>query len=616
MKYVRALLFGSVVGDALLNFTSLRNFWVVSGAFAGGLFVTKAIHSVEGPRFKRGVSRRKLVMLAAPLNALTILRIDSTSEVFPRLTLLTLGAEDNSEWLGIASTAMFSENNRTSFGLLYHAGLSLMNGLQVLLAQTFGFEISGISTPINSVNLAYLLLLFLFPWISLSLPIQKAEKSSTQRVQLFNLLVINLVVLGAMSEAYRIGHLSAAATIFFASLAILALFARGAASPKSAAVAVLPVAAALTLWHPFRPLAAFLAIMSGAYLLACRHRNNAATETQANSRITSRRTVIGIVVLSITLVGTSTVITGLLGIMAPAMRSLGFDQPSSIWQGRRATYLSELVGAPGGTVSVGTVLFISLYLATLATSLYVFYYVSRLKIHAFVGLTLPVYLTFVLILDALDDGTRSYGPLKMTWMFIPFLACLTLSWLFTSDLGTRLEKGFALVSLLLTFSVAATYATEDPERLHLFLTSPDPKSSATESHRAHESNDEPQRWEVSPAIETLTADQSTLGCVRLGVRDSVAVDFEAYSCGRRLYRVTLTALTPSQRVSTAIMWRSLGRLSLSEMMGMIARFAEPTDMTKKIIVLNDRSEFVASVTLTELLDATLLDEFGVPFGSR
>jgi len=145
MSLVRALLFGTLVGEAILTFTPIRNFWIVSAGLIVGLLATTRIHSSEAEQMRFGFSRRTFAACAITLNALTIVRMSQSSDVFPRFTLLTLDAEDNDERLGIASTAMFSDENRTSFGLLYHAMFSSLNGMQVLLSPLFGVERDSIS---------------------------------------------------------------------------------------------------------------------------------------------------------------------------------------------------------------------------------------------------------------------------------------------------------------------------------------------------------------------------------------------------------------------------------------------------------------------------------------
>lgn len=606
MRVARALLFGTMVGEALLNFTQLRNFWIVTASIIVGLLATRKIHSSEGAQIRHRFSRKTLVMCASILNALTIFRMTQSSNVFPRLTLLTLGGEDNAEWLGIASTAMFSDQNRTSFGLLYHVTLSALNGTQVLLSPLLGFDNSSISIPVNSVNAVYLLLLLLFPWLSLSLPLRRPTEGHRNGIGVAVLVVINLFTLGSLGEAYRIGHLTAAMTIFFTSLAIISLFSGGITSPTTTFTSMLFLSASLTLWHPLRPLAVLLVIVYALHHLASGRHTKVDLRLQSFIGKKEMLTANGVVCLSILVVGSSTVITGLTGVMAPIFRAMPYVQTFPVWRERRANYLNELIGAPGGTISVSSLFFLMLFAAATGTCFYVLFYVDRLKIYALVGLTLLGYLTFVLVADAVDDGVRSYGPTKMGWIFIPIMMCITLCWLLAHELGQKTERVLTTLVLSLGMTTIAVYAVEDSGSVEEFLEAPYRGLSETNGDQTSEYTRSIVRWELSPEIERLPVDGRTLGCIRLAKSGLVAGDFEAYNCGRRIYRVTLTALTPSQRLSTALMWRSLGRLSDSEMMGMIGRYTRPEDLEKQIVVLNAQSEYETTITLREFLNAALL----------
>jgi len=604
MRLVRALLFGTLVGEAILTFTPIRNFWIVSAGLIVGLLATMRIHSSEAEQMRYGFSRRTFAACAITLNALTIVRMTQSSDVFPRLTLLTLDAEDNAEWLGIASTAMFSDENGTSFGLLYHAMLSSLNGVQVLLAPLFGVERDSISIPVNSVNGAYVLLLLVFPWISLSLPLQRKAVGQKRGAELAILLTINLFVLGALGEAYRFGHLSAAMTIFFSSLAIISLFSRGSNSPTTSVTSVLLLGASLTLWHPLRPLAVLILLVLGACYGAFARRRN--MERHLSSLVEERKTLAakGIVSLAILVVGQSTVITGIMGVVAPIIRALPYVRTFSIWEERRANYLDELIGAPGGTNSTSELFLLMLFAAATGICLYVLVCVARLDFRAILGLTLLGYLSFVQIMDGLDDGIPSYGPTKMAWMFVPVMMCITLCWVFAHEFGEKVERIFAFLSLSFVMIAVTVYSVADTQNLNEFLTAPDTRISQRYRDDTIVDTSTSKRWELAPDIESLPADGRTLGCVQLEESGLVAEAFDAYSCGRRIYRVTLTALTPSRGLSTALMWRSLGRLSHSEMMAMMSRYARPVDLNKRIIILDSQAEFLTIINLQEFLQIT------------
>jgi len=82
-------------------------------------------------------------------------------------------------------------------------------------------------------------------------------------------------------------------------------------------------------------------------------------EPNLSSLVEERKTLAakGIVFLANLVVGLSTVITGLMRVVAPMIQALPYVRPLSIWEERRANYLDKLIGAPGGTNSTSELFF-------------------------------------------------------------------------------------------------------------------------------------------------------------------------------------------------------------------------------------------------------------------
>lgn len=604
MRVFRTLLIGSLAGEAILYFIPSRNFLVTLTALAVGCFVATLQNSIH--RTQVGVSRLRPAegLLASCLNLLTLVQFTRTSHDFPRLTLSMLEAEDNAAWLRIAASAMFTDDKEVHFGMLYHVLLSALNGAQVLVSYVVGMNTSTIATPVNSVNALYLLLLIAFPWLAFlaASPVLSSTRSNLLRIAA--LTFMNVIVLGALSEAYRIGHLSAALTIFCTSIAIISFFAQDATSRSEIARATILICSALMLWHPLRPAAVALLLTLALRNLVGSEFQSPRVKVQLEAFRWKACAPNAVIWLSIIVVGASTIFTGIFGILAGIVRDLPLVGNLNLWQSTRSSYLDQLLSAPGGTVFIGELLVIELVGVTALVSARAAFAAQRYKSHGVLGLVLTGYLTIVLVLDALDDGVRSYGALKMTWIYAPLLVCLVLSWTQLPIFRTRNGVGNRSAFLAFMIIVAGTFALEDPNRLYLHLASPEVKEVRTQVDLTHPISSGDTKWDRSTKVEELHPDMRTLACVQLSQRYEVKQEFEAYSCSRRIYSVTLTARSPDEKISTAFMWRALGRLSHSEMMAMLAENAEASSLSKNLIILDEDYSFSKIISLSTFLSET------------
>lgn len=604
MRVFRTLLIGSLVGEAILYFIPSRNFLVTLTALAVGCFVATLQNSIPGT--KVGVSRLQSTegLIASCLNLLTLVQFTRTSHDFPRLTLSMLEAEDNAAWLRIASSAMFADDKEVHFGMLYHVLLSGLNGAQVVASNLVGINTSSIATPVNSVNALYLFLLIAFPWLAFlaSSPIPSSTRGNLLRIAA--LTFVNVIVLGALSEAYRIGHLSAALTIFCTSIAIISFFAQDATSRSEIARASILICSTLMLWHPLRPVAVALLLTLGLINVDGSKFKSPLVKVRWEAFHWKACAPNAVIWLSIIVIGTSTILTGIFGMIAGMVRDLPLVGNWNLWQSTRGSYLDQLLSAPGGTVSIGELLIIELVGVTALVSASAAFATQRYRSHGALGLVLTGYLTIVLALDALDDGVRSYGALKMTWIYAPLLVCLVLSW--TQLPILRTQNGVSNRSAFVAFMiiVAGTYAVEDPSRLYLHLAAPEVKEVRSQGDSINLISNGDSKWDRSTKIEALRPDGRTLACVQLSQRYEVEQDFEAYSCSRRIYSVTLTANSPDEKISTAFMWRSLGRLSHSEMMAMLAENTDASSLSKDLIILEEDYSFSNVISLSTFLSGT------------